>query len=137
MSARTSLFSHDKPGGWLIGSASSEPDNDTYEYIDIEVPEGARRLDIVLTWDEQPADTLTRSVLNNLDLWADKDADCGGEACGEHASRSEVDNVEWLSIGDPEPGVYRINVVARGGLRRVEHGRGGLDNSARRRRSGA
>ena len=111
VSARTTLFSRDDPGGWLIGSASSQPENGSYEYIDIEVPEGAGRLDVVLTWDEQPADTLTRSVLNNLDLWADQGADCAEEACGEHASRSEVDNVEWLLIEDPVPGTYRIKVV--------------------------
>ena len=111
VSARTTLLSRDEPGGWLIGSASSEPDNGSYEYIDIEVPEGAGRLDVVLTWDEQPADTLTRSVLNNLDLWADRGADCAEDACGEHASRSEIDNVEWLLIEDPVPGTYRIKVV--------------------------
>ena len=111
VSARTTLFSNDREGGWIIGSASARPENDSYEYIDVEVPEDARRLDVVLTWDEQPADTLTRSVLNNLDLWADRDADCDTEACGEHASRSEVDNVEWLLIEDPAPGMYRIKVV--------------------------
>ena len=111
VSARTSLASRDGPAGWLIGSASSRPDNDSYEYIDIEVPDDAGRLDIVLTWDEQPADTLTRSVLNNLDLWVDHSADCGEGACGEHASRSEVDNVEWLLIEAPAPGAYRIKVV--------------------------
>ena len=111
VSAQTSLYSHDDPEGWLIGSASSQPDNDTYEYIDIEVPAGVSRMDVVLTWDEQPADTLTRSVLNNLDLWADQGAECEEDACGEHASRSEVDNVEWLLIEDPVPGAYRIKVV--------------------------
>ena len=111
VSARTTLFSNDNEGGWLIGSASARPENGSYEYIDVEVPQNAGRLDVVLTWDEQPADTLTRSVLNNLDLWADRDADCDTEACGEHASRSEVDNVEWLLIEDPVPGTYRIKVV--------------------------
>ncbi len=111
VSARTSLYSKDEAEGWLIGSASAQPESDTYEYIDIEVPENAGRLDIVLTWDESPADTLTRSVLSNLDMWADQGADCGDGACGEHASRSEIDNVEWLLIEDPEPGVYRIKVV--------------------------
>lgn len=111
VSARMSLFSRDGPEGWLIGSATSRPEGEGYEYIDIEVPEHAAQLDIVLTWDEQPADTLTRSVLNNLDLWADHGADCAGDACGEHSSRSEVDNVEWLLIEDPAPGTYRIKVV--------------------------
>ena len=111
VSARTNVASRDVATGWLIGSASSRPNNVSYEYIDIEVPEDAGRLDIVLTWDEQPADTLTRSVLNNLDLWVDHGADCGEGACGEHASRSEVDNVEWLLIEAPAPGTYRIKVA--------------------------
>ena len=111
VSGRTAVFSNDSAEGWLNGSASAEPKDGAYEYIDIDVPVGASRLDVVLTWDEQPADTLTRSVLNNLDLWADRGADCGADACGEHASRSEVDNVEWLFIEDPAPGVYRIKAV--------------------------
>ena len=111
VSARSSVASRDDPEGWLIGSASSYPENDSYEYIDIQVPEDASRLDVVLTWDEQPADTLTRSVLNNLDLWVDHEADCGEGACGEHSSRSAVDNVEWLFIEAPAPGTYRIKVA--------------------------
>ena len=111
VSGRTAVFSNDTAQGWLNGSASAEPADGAYEYIDVDVPEGASRLDVVLTWDEQPADTLTRSVLANIDLWADRGADCGADACGEHASRSEVDNVEWLLIEDPAPGVYRIKAV--------------------------
>ncbi len=111
VSGRTSLLSRDDSKGWLIGSAISQPDNENYEYVDIEVPPGASRLDVVLTWDEQPADTLTRSVLNDLDLWVDRGANCISDACGEYASRSEVDNVEWLLIEDPAPGTYRIKVV--------------------------
>ena len=111
VSARTTLFSRDDPDGWIIGSATAEPENGSYEYVDIEVPEDASRLDVVLTWDEQPADTLTRSVLSNLDLWVDEGADCAEDACGEHSSRSEIDNIEWLLIEDPVPGRYRIKVV--------------------------
>ncbi|MYL10563.1 MAG: S8 family serine peptidase [Cenarchaeum sp. SB0669_bin_11] len=111
VSARTSLLSKEGPEGWTIGSASAQPQDGSYEYIDITVPENAARLDIVMTWDEQPADTLTRSVLNNLDLWADPGADCGNDACGEHVSRSRIDNVEWLLIDDPAPGVWRLKVV--------------------------
>ncbi len=111
VSARTSLHSKPGDGGWLIGSARAQPEDGSYEYVDVVVPDGAARLDIVLTWDEQPADTLTRSVLNNLDLWADAGADCGGGACGEHVSRSEVDNIEWLLIDNPAPGAWKLKVV--------------------------
>ena len=110
-SARASILSRDTEQGWMLGSATSEPTSGAYEYLDIEVPEGASRLDIVMTWDEQPADTLTRSVLNNLDLWVDEGADCTEEPCGEYSSRSVRDSIEWLFIDDPAPGTHRIKVV--------------------------
>ena len=110
-STRTSLLTRDQAEGWTSGSATSAPSNGSYEYVDIVVPTGASRLDIVMTWDEQPADTLTRSVLNNLDLWVDHGADCTENPCGEYSSLSNRDNVEWLFINDPEPGTYRIKIL--------------------------
>ena len=111
VSTRTSVLSRDQAEGWLTGSATASPADGSYEYVDIEVPAGTRRLDMVMTWDEQPADTLTKSVLNNLDLWVDQGADCTQDACGEFSSLSNVDNVEWLFISDPEPGTYRVKVL--------------------------
>ena len=113
VSARTSILSRDTEDGWVLGSATSEPAGGNYEYLDIEVPEGASRLDIVMTWDEQPTDTLTSSVINNLDLLVDEGADCTDEPCGEHASRSVRDNVEWLFIDNPTPGTHRVKVVPK------------------------
>ena len=110
-STRTSVLTRDQDEGWTSGSATSTPSNGSYEYVDIVVPNGANRLDIVMTWDEQPADTLTRSVLNNLDLWVDHGADCTANACGEYSSLSNRDNVEWLFINDPTPGTYRIKIL--------------------------
>ena len=111
VSTRASLLSRDHELAWTTGSAISLPLAETYEYIDIEVPEGAHRLDLVMTWDEQPADTLTRSVLSNLDLWVDRGVDCAQEPCGEYSSLSTRDNVEWLFIDDPGPGTYRVKVI--------------------------
>ena len=112
-STRASVLSRDTEHGWVLGSATSEPTDGTYEYVDITVPEGTSRLDIVLTWDEQPADTLTKSVLNNLDLWVDEGADCTQEPCGEYASLSSQDSVEWLFIDEPTPGTHRIKVAPK------------------------
>ena len=111
VSARSSVASLDSANGWLVGSIESRPTASGYEYIDVQVPEGASRLDVVMTWDEGPADTLTNSVFNNLDLWLDQGADCGEGACGEHASRSKVDNLEWVIVPSPTPGTHRIKVV--------------------------
>ena len=113
VSARTSVLNRDETGGWIGGGAISELQQGEYTYQDIEVPEGASRLDLVMTWDEPPADTIASTVLNDLDLWLDRDGDCGEEPCGEQVSASRVDNVEWIILRNPQPGTYRAKVVAR------------------------
>ena len=112
VSARTAALDRDSADGWKSGSATTDLENGAYGYHDIEVPEGARRLDLVLTWDEPPADAVASTVLNDLDLWLDRDADCETAACGEHFSRSRVDNVEWIVVRNPVPGTYRVKVLA-------------------------
>ena len=112
VSARTAVLDRDEPDGWRSGSATAELEDGEYAYHDIEVPAGVSRLDLVMTWDEPPADAVASTVLNDLDLWLDRDADCGAEGCGEHASRSRVDNVEWIVVRNPEPGTYRAKVLA-------------------------
>ncbi|MCY4431847.1 MAG: S8 family peptidase, partial [Rhodospirillales bacterium] len=112
VSARTAVLDRDGPGGWRSGSATSELRDGAYAWHDIEVPDGASRLDVVMTWDEPPADAVASTVLNDLDLWLDRDGDCATAACGEHASRSRVDNVEWIVVRNPRPGTYRAKVLA-------------------------
>ena len=116
VSARTSVLNRDQADGWVSGSAIVEIGDGEYGYRDIEVPEGARRLDIAMTWDERAADTLSSTVLNDLDLWVDRDVDCAPTqpaACGNAASRSTKDNVEWLILRDPPAGTYRLKVVPK------------------------
>lgn len=112
VSARTSILNRDSADGWVSGSATATLEDDTYAYHDIVVPEGAARLDVVMTWDEPPTDAIADLVLNDLDLWLDKDGDCETAACGEHVSASRIDNVEWIIVRDPEPGTYRARVAA-------------------------
>ena len=112
VSARTAVLDRDGSDGWRSGGATSELADGEYAWHDIEVPAGASRLDLVMTWDEPPADAVASTVLNDLDLWLDRDGDCGTAACGERASRSRVDNVEWIVVRDPEPGTWRAKVVA-------------------------
>ena len=111
VSARTSIVNHDVPEGWASSGATLTLENGEYAYQDIVVPEGTTRLDIVLTWDEPPADTIASTVLNDLDLWIDHNADCDSEPCGEYSSQSRIDNVEWVIVQNPEPGTYRIKVA--------------------------
>ena len=111
-SARTSALNRDQADGWTSGGAIALLTNGEYAYQDIVVPEGASRLDLVMTWDEPPADTIASTVLNDLDLWLDRDGDCGTEACGEHVSASRVDNVEWVIVRNPQPGTYRAKILA-------------------------
>ncbi|MDE0350119.1 MAG: S8 family serine peptidase, partial [Gammaproteobacteria bacterium] len=113
VSARTATLERDRADGWRSGSATVEPKDGEYAYVDIDVPQGASRLDLVMTWDEPPAEAIADSVLNDLDLWLDRGGDCGGAECGEYASTSRIDNVEWIVVRDPEPGTYRAKVAAR------------------------
>ena len=112
VSARTSVLNRDSEDGWESSSATAELEDGEYAYHDIVVPEETARLDLVMTWDEPPTDAIADPVLNDLDLWLDKDGDCETVACGEHVSASRIDNVEWIIVRDPEPGTYRARVAA-------------------------
>ena len=112
VSARTAILNRDTEDGWIGGSTAFDINPASYVSHDIVVPEGASRLEVVLTWDEPPAETITTSVLHDLDLWVDHQASCGSiPACGMTRSLSTVDNVEWVIISDPAPGVYRLKVT--------------------------
>ena len=114
VSARTAVLERNSADGWTNGFRTAKITSGNYRYADIVVPAGASRLDIVVTWDEPPADTIRASVLNDFDLWVDLGKDCEASAakCGEYSSRSRVDNVEWVIIRDPQPGTYRAKIVA-------------------------
>ena len=112
VSARASALDRDRADGWTSGGATSALSNGEYAHRDIRVPENASRLDLVMTWDEPPTDTLGEAVLNDLDLWLDRGGDCGDGGCGEYSSTSRKDNVEWIIVRNPPPGVYRAKVVA-------------------------
>ena len=112
VSVRTAVLQRDTADGWTSGGATAELGHGEYAWHDIEVPIGASRLDVVMTWDEPPADAVASTVLNDLDLWLDRDGDCAAAACGERSSTSRIDNVEWIVIRNPEPGSYRAKVAA-------------------------
>ena len=112
VSARTAVLNRDAEDGWTGGSAAFDIDADSHAYHDIVVPEGASRLDIVMTWDEPPADAISNPVLHDLDLWVDRGASCRTvAACGHYSSRSRIDNVEWVIVPNPPAGVYRLKVL--------------------------
>ena len=78
------------------------------------MPPGAKRLVVVLTWDEPPASAgASRAVTYDIDLWVDRDVDCTARPapCGEYSSLSGVDNVEYIVVHDPPAGMYRLKVV--------------------------
>ncbi len=104
VSAQTTVLRRDMPDGWAPCAAVAKPTDGEYGTVEIEVAAGTARLDVVMTWDERPAETFADPVLNDLDLWLDQGADCGTGACGEFSSRSEIDNVEWVIVHDPAPG---------------------------------
>lgn len=112
VSARTAILNRDTEDGWVGGTTAFDVDPDNYLSHDIVVPEGASRLEVVLTWDEPPSDTIANAVLHDLDLWVDRQASCQSiAACGEFRSVSPIDNVEWVIVPNPPPGVYRMKVT--------------------------
>ena len=113
VSARTLVLDQETADGWSGGGATAEFQEDgMYAYEDIVVPENTSRLEVVMTWDEPPVDAVVGSVLNDLDLWLDTDADCGDGACGEWSSTSRIDNVEWVIVRNPAPGTWRLKIVS-------------------------
>ena len=113
VSATATILENNTEQGWNSSGAAVEMENNQYAYHDIDVPEGTSRLDVVMTWDEPPTDAIANNVLNDLDLWIDKDADCGTGPCGEYSSLSRNDNVEWVIVQNPKPGTYRLKIAAQ------------------------
>ena len=110
-SARTSVLTRNQADGWTNGGSAATLAGDEYGHRDITVRPGTSRLDVVLTWDEPPAEAIGSTVLNDIDLYLDHGRDCEAAACGEYVSRSRKDNVEWLFLNNPPPGQYRIKAV--------------------------
>ncbi len=112
VSARTSVLDRDRADGWTSGGAISRIEDGDLASQDIVVPPGAGQLVLVMTWDEPPTDTIASAVLNDLDLYLDLNGNCGTGVCGEHMSVSRKDNVEWIMLENPPPGVHRAKIVA-------------------------
>ncbi len=92
---------------WFWGGVNSS----AFQVGDITVPPGTQRLVVVLTWDEPAASAgASRAVTYDIDLWVDANADCTAAkgACGEFASVSSIDNVEYVVVDNPPAGTYRL-----------------------------
>lgn len=114
VSGYVSHWTHPNSAGWQTSWIYGGVKGPGFAYKDITVPPNAKRLVVVLTWDEPAASAgASRAVTYDLDLWADQGPYCTEEsgACGEFASRSDVDNTEFLSIENPAAGSYRLKVV--------------------------
>ena len=116
VSAGTALGDGPDGAWWHGGDHGTVAAGEVYEY-EIEVPEDTARLDVVLTWIEPRIELISRTtVMADLDLYIDKDGDCEEAACGEHASTSRNDNVEWVVAKAPAAGTYTLRIVAAHGF---------------------
>jgi hypothetical protein len=101
--------------GWSSRWAWMTDTDTQWNFFDVSVPEGTQRMVVVLTWDEPEASAgAARAVTYDIDLWADYGASCAPDAngqCGQWASQSDVDNVEYLIINSPPAGTYRLKAV--------------------------
>ena len=116
VSAGTALGDGPDDAWWHGGDHGTVAAGEVYEYV-IEVPEDTARLDVVLTWIERRIELISRTtVMADLDLYIDRDGDCEEAACGEHASTSRIDNVEWVVVRSPAAGTYTLRIVAANGF---------------------
>ena len=101
--------------GWSTHWSWRSITNNAWGYRDITVPAGTDRLVVVMTWDEDAASSgASKAVKYDLDLWVDRGADCTPDSrgqCGEWASQSYDDNVEYLIINNPTAGTYRLKII--------------------------
>ena len=111
VSGSTGVLDRPRDDGWESGGWHGiELDAGHTAWHVIDVPRDASRLDVVLTWDEPPADVIANTVLNDLDLWLEqpfplsRDADIGSE--------SRRDNVEWVIVRNPRAGQWEARVEA-------------------------
>ncbi|MEM9990446.1 MAG: S8 family serine peptidase [Bacteroidota bacterium] len=115
--ASTYASHYDRPNsiGWSSHWAIRTITNTQWGYTDVYVPSGTDRLVVVMTWDETAASAgASKAVKYDLDLWVDRGADCNSDSkgqCGEYASRSDIDNTEYVIINNPSAGTYRLKMT--------------------------
>jgi hypothetical protein len=110
VSGYVSHWDHPNSAGWSTYKFWGGVNSQGFQYNDIVVPSGTKRLIVVLTWDEPAASAgASRAVTYDLDLWVDRNADCGFVGnCGEYGSGTFADNVEFVVVDNPPAGTYRL-----------------------------
>jgi hypothetical protein len=109
-------WSHPSPTtGWTVDWVTGEVSDSAGGAMDLIVPSDASRLVVVMSWDEPAASAgASRAVTNDLDLWLDRTPFCEPDErgeCGDLASQSYYDNVEYLIVERPEAGAYRVKIA--------------------------
>ncbi len=115
VSSYVSHWARNNSDGWSTHLAWRTVDNNNWAYRDITVPANTDRLVVAMTWDEDSASSgASKAVKYDLDLWVDRGANCTPDSrgqCGEWASQSWDDNVEYLIVDNPSAGTYRLKIV--------------------------
>ena len=108
-------WAHPNADGWTTHWAWRTITRTQWGFRDIDVPEGTRRLVVAMTWDEPAASAGASAAVDyDLDLWVDREPFCTPDSvgqCGEWASQSWIDNVEYQIIENPRPGRYRLKII--------------------------
>jgi hypothetical protein len=113
-------WTHPNSAGWTTHWTYGGVKGPGFAYSDITVPPNTKRLVVVMTWDEPAASAGAHWAVNyDLNLWADHLIDCVDPSeigdCGDFASQSTADNVEFLAIQNPPAGSYRLKVIPKNG----------------------
>jgi len=114
VSSYLSHWSRDNPNGWRGYWWYGGIDMRHYGGRRIQIPSDTERLKVVMTWDEPPASAgAAEARIWNLGLVLDQGDDCPADrpTCGEYVQASQVDNVLYAIIEDPEPGTWGLKAV--------------------------
>jgi len=107
-------WDRENASGWVTLPAWATVTSEQSASFDVDVPQGAQRLIVVMSWDEPPASAgADVAVMYDIDLWITH-APCvpePGTWCGDWASQSSVDNVEYVIVDRPPPGKHTITMA--------------------------
>ncbi len=129
VSAYKAHWQRNNPRGWLGYWGAGSVHRHNYMYRDIDVPKDAKRLVVVMTWDEPPASAGASMARRwDLELWAEPPGTrYGGPAnpwdnVAPYRKWSWQDNVLSLIIEEPAAGRWRLKTVPYNAPHRQWHG---------------
>lgn len=101
--------------GWnwtIVGSFPGTPSNGSWDYYNLSLPNGAKRLVVTLDWLEPPAQsTNSRAGYNNVELLIDRTnnlSTCYSAGMGDWYSNNSYDTKQYVAVSNVAAGNYTV-----------------------------